>query len=40
MQYLVSFVGYDASEDMWLGEDALANAEEILRAYKTQKGID
>ena len=29
MQYLVSFVGYDASEDMWLAESQLEHAQEL-----------
>ena len=30
MQYLISFVGYDASEDMWLNGTQLENADELL----------
>ena len=39
MQYLVSFVGYDASEDMWLAESQLEHAQELLGHYKGQHAL-
>ena len=30
MQYLTSYVGYDASEDMWLNTTQLEHANELL----------
>ena len=30
MQYLISFVGYDASEDMWLNTTQLEHTDELL----------
>ena len=38
-QYLVGFVGYDVSEDMWLDEQALENAQEILGDYKERYSV-
>jgi hypothetical protein len=39
LQFLVRWVGYDASEDMWLAEDDLSGAARILRAYKRRHGL-
>jgi hypothetical protein len=39
LQFLVRWVGYDASEDMWLAEDDLSGAARILRAYKKRHGL-
>ena len=34
------YEGYDESEDRWLGEDDLANAQDILREYKREKELE
>ena len=34
MQYLVKYLGYDMSEAMWLDEEDLGNAPDLLREYK------
>ena len=33
-QYLVRWKGYDQSEDMWLDEQDLGNAPDLLRDYR------
>ena len=38
-QYYVSFVGYDASENVWLAEEQLSNAKELLSEYQSVHGL-
>ena len=38
-QYLVSFVGYDMSEAIWMTELELSNAAELLDDYKQAQGL-
>ena len=33
-QYLIRWKGYDQSEDMWLDEQDLGNAPDLLRDYR------
>ena len=33
-EYLVSWIGYDASHNQYLAEDALVNAKPLLRGYQ------
>ena len=39
-QYLVSWRGYDDSENVWLAEPELVNAQEMLAQYKRAHGLD
>ena len=39
LEYLVSFVGYDASYNKWLPVANLANAPDILRSYQNAHGL-
>lgn len=39
-QYLVHWRGYDASEDMWLPEEELQNAGDVLREYKLSRKLN
>ena len=39
MQYLVGWKGFDALEDMWLTEDELHHAADILTSYKQQHNL-
>ena len=39
LEYLVSFVGYNASHDEWLPAANLANALDILRSYQNPHGL-
>ena len=39
LQYLVAWKGYDESEYMWLTEQDLEHAQDILGAYKTAQGL-
>ena len=39
VEYLVSWVGYDASEDMFLPESELGNCLELLLAYRRYAGL-
>ena len=33
-QYLVSWKGYDESENMWIAEDDIEHAQDVLRDYQ------
>jgi hypothetical protein len=35
-QYLVRWQGYNKTKDLWLPEDALENAKQVLNDYETQ----
>jgi hypothetical protein len=39
VQYLVRWLGYDASEDMWLYEEDLSGAQRLLKNYKQRHGL-
>ena len=38
-QFLVFFVGFDMSEAVWLSEDDLGNAQQLLMKYKQSHGL-
>ena len=38
-QFLVGFIGYDASEDMWLNEEQLEHASNLLDEYKQKAAL-
>ena len=38
-QFLVGFIGYDASEDMWLNEGQLEHASHLLHEYKQKAAL-
>ena len=39
LQYLDKYVGYDASDSVWLDESDLVHASDVLSAYKTSHGL-